>query len=543
MSALLDPTVRRLFAFVNGTINAKPSTLSFYGLVVGMVCKNILLLGSTGFIGKVVLERLIHILNDDEDHDCTRRNQVDNNSQESKRDDEEKKEDEQSASTSAPSTNKIYILIRSRSSPKEKGKSFIERFESLSESPCFDKCREVLMAAAFSSSSMPFAVIPVNGDFTKPNLGLSINTSMYQQLINDVTHIISLAASVDFDLPMKQAVEINVNGNLNVLQFAKSCVNLQRYCHCSTAYVWPRCKSEDILTPMDEVLLPDLVKQEHKNIYESASSAYCLYKFIISQSESFSKEQESKILEQCGMFNTYTFSKALAEVILNEEKENVPLVFVRPSIVGPSIKFPCPGWVDSISAIAGFIFMFGGGFMHTRFGNMKTRMDVVPCDYVVECILFATFDPELQHSVIHAVAGERHSTTVREVFSTVMDFFHAQNHKFLLKPFLHVTKNRSVDYLAKRDTKRLQRLSIIMKLLNKKKESQTLLKLSTSVFKVINSFTPFAEGHWKFISSSQISEFASDFDPNQYLSLCCKGVHHFLLCRRKSLIQSHKTSK
>lgn len=40
--------------------------------------------------------------------------------------------------------------------------------------------------------------------------------------------------------------------------------------------------------------------------------------------------------------NTYTYTKALAEHILVEERGDIPLAIVRPSIVGASWKEPFP---------------------------------------------------------------------------------------------------------------------------------------------------------------------------------------------------------
>lgn len=39
--------------------------------------------------------------------------------------------------------------------------------------------------------------------------------------------------------------------------------------------------------------------------------------------------------------NTYTFSKSLAEQILEREKQNVPLAIVRPSIVTGELIYSC----------------------------------------------------------------------------------------------------------------------------------------------------------------------------------------------------------
>ena len=41
--------------------------------------------------------------------------------------------------------------------------------------------------------------------------------------------------------------------------------------------------------------------------------------------------------------NTYTFTKALAENILETEGKNLPLAIIRPSIVAASWKEPAPG--------------------------------------------------------------------------------------------------------------------------------------------------------------------------------------------------------
>lgn len=45
--------------------------------------------------------------------------------------------------------------------------------------------------------------------------------------------------------------------------------------------------------------------------------------------------------------NTYTFTKALAESWLKENKGDLPLVIVRPSIVISTVQGPLKGWVDN----------------------------------------------------------------------------------------------------------------------------------------------------------------------------------------------------
>jgi hypothetical protein len=51
--------------------------------------------------------------------------------------------------------------------------------------------------------------------------------------------------------------------------------------------------------------------------------------------------------------NTYTYTKALAEQLLEEQCGTVPLAIVRPSIVTAALKEPVPGWVDNYNGATG----------------------------------------------------------------------------------------------------------------------------------------------------------------------------------------------
>ena len=57
-----------------------------------------------------------------------------------------------------------------------------------------------------------------------------------------------------------------------------------------------------------------------------------------------------------GRPNTYTFAKALAESQLNEEQHRhpLPIIIVRPSIIGAIWKEPLPGWIDNVNGPTGW---------------------------------------------------------------------------------------------------------------------------------------------------------------------------------------------
>ena len=49
--------------------------------------------------------------------------------------------------------------------------------------------------------------------------------------------------------------------------------------------------------------------------------------------------------------NTYTFSKNLPEQVISNNIDSFPVAIVRPSVIGASLKEPCPGWVDNICGL------------------------------------------------------------------------------------------------------------------------------------------------------------------------------------------------
>lgn len=56
-----------------------------------------------------------------------------------------------------------------------------------------------------------------------------------------------------------------------------------------------------------------------------------------------------------GRPNTYTFAKALAESQLREEQKQhpLPIIIIRPSIIGAIWKEPLPGWIDNVNGPTG----------------------------------------------------------------------------------------------------------------------------------------------------------------------------------------------
>jgi len=158
----------------------------------------IFLTGTTGFLGKVVLEELFR-----------RRDEL--------------------------QFGKIIILIR----PKRGQDPRSRFFKELVPSPCFSKLPVEWVDL----------VQVVEGDLSDANCGL--NEAIYEKLCSEITHIIHCAASVKFDLPVAEAALPNITSTLNIYDFAESCPKLRRLVITSTAYVTPHTSA-----PINEVLAP-----------------------------------------------------------------------------------------------------------------------------------------------------------------------------------------------------------------------------------------------------------------------------------------------
>lgn len=61
--------------------------------------------------------------------------------------------------------------------------------------------------------------------------------------------------------------------------------------------------------------------------------------------------------------NTYTFTKALCERVMQVRRGNLPMCIIRPAIINTSYKEPFPGWLDSIAAAAAMFLFVGLGII------------------------------------------------------------------------------------------------------------------------------------------------------------------------------------
>lgn len=180
-------------------------------------------------------------------------------------------------------------------------------------------------------------LIPIDGDLTFQE----IVTDKNQLDLSTITEIFNLAAVYDLRVEKSLAYQVNVKGTENIVAFARSLPNLKKFHHISTCYVagWYRGEfSED-----------DFDKgQDFKNFYEE--------------------------------------TKFLSEKIIRDNKDKIPYVIYRPSIVigdsrtGETNKFDGPYpvilLINKLPKIS----------LMTQIGSGANPVNLITVDYVVDGI-------------------------------------------------------------------------------------------------------------------------------------------------------------
>ncbi|XP_055317180.1 fatty acyl-CoA reductase wat-like [Sitodiplosis mosellana] len=144
---------------------------------------NIFITGGTGFLGKMLINKLL---------------------------------------TSCSSIDTIYLLVRNK-----KGKDVHSRIEDIFDDPIFDIMKRKVPKFRRKVQGVP-------GDCMLPGLGLT--SADKQLLVKNVNIVFHMAATVRFDEKLKIAMQINVQACKDVMQICSEMVNLKSIVHVSTAY-------------------------------------------------------------------------------------------------------------------------------------------------------------------------------------------------------------------------------------------------------------------------------------------------------------------
>jgi long-chain acyl-CoA synthetase len=335
--------------------------------------KQILLIGATGFIGKVWLANLLADL---------------------------------------PEIGRVYLLVRPNRSA-----TALQRFQRVvEESAVFEP-----LAAKYGDKFADFLrarVEVVEGDVSKPGLGLA--SQVCERLVRSLDVIINSSGLTDFNPDLREALAMNVRATVDILDFVSSCDHAALL-HLSTSYVVGR-RDGRVLESLPRNYVPRAVAD-----YDAEQEWHSLENLVREtevraespeitaelRSHAVEKEHAAKDLQgaalenqirknrvrwlrqtltdagtrratDLGWPNTYTFTKSISESLIRNYIDRTPgaaIAVVRPSIVESSLQKPFLGWNEGINTSASLSYLLG-----TFFRQLPTRetkcLDLIPVDMV-----------------------------------------------------------------------------------------------------------------------------------------------------------------
>jgi thioester reductase-like protein len=332
--------------------------------------KHILLIGVTGFIGKVWLVNTLMDL---------------------------------------PSVGRIYLLIR-----RQKSNPAQRRFEKLVEdSPVFDPLFSRYGAGLARFLADRIEVL--EGDASKPDLGLAPEIS--EVLRKNLALVINSSGLTDFNPDLRDALVTNVDAAINIVNFVRESDHAGLL-HLSTCYVagtsdgrvpeklrsnytpvgiagfdaereWQslrelisNAEEKAETAEVGEELRQQALQKEHaaKDLHGAALENQ-VRKNRVRWLRNFLTEAGSKRALELGWPNTYTLTKALAESLIAKYGEGLPIAIVRPAIVETSVEKPFLGWNEGINTSASLSYLLGTYFRQLP-TNERKRLDVIPVDAV-----------------------------------------------------------------------------------------------------------------------------------------------------------------
>ena len=333
--------------------------------------KHVLLIGATGFIGKVWLVDLLSQL---------------------------------------PSVGRITVLLR-----RKRSSSALRRFERLvAESPVFEPLAE--RHGANLANFLAERIEVLEGDAAEPGLGLA--PEILARLQRSVDLVVNSSGHTGFNPDLRDALAANVRAVRHLADFLRAS-DRAALLHLSTCYVvgrrdgrvpetlvpnytpvgladfdpdreWESLerKAAEIERRAEDPEIIETLRREAlaKSGAERELSGAALENQIRKNRLRWVRqrmvEEGMRRAAELGWPNTYTLSKSLAESLLVRYAADLPVAIVRPAIVESSIERPFCGWNEGINTSASLSYLLGTYFRQFPSDERK-RLDLIPVDLVV----------------------------------------------------------------------------------------------------------------------------------------------------------------
>ncbi|XP_057983479.1 fatty acyl-CoA reductase 2, chloroplastic [Malania oleifera] len=347
-----DIAVKDLVPYGGGETKSLVGVQEGIGIVKFLRGKSFFVTGATGFLAKVLIEKILRTV---------------------------------------PDVGKIVLLIKAKN--KE---AAMERLKSEIVNSDIFKCLQQVHGKSYQAFMLS-KLVPVVGNVCESELGLE--KDLADMVARDVDIIVNSAASTTFDERYDVAVDINTRGPCRLMSFAKKCRKLKLFLQVSTAYVngqrqgrvmeRPFCKGDSIAMEgfFSETsrALPKLDVEGEIKLAMDSREAF---------EENFMMPQKMKQLgleraKKYGWQDTYVFSKAMGEMLIDNMRGDIPVVIIRPSVIESTYREPFPGWMEGNRMMDPIVLYYGKGQLTGFLADPNGVLDVVPADMVVNATLAA----------------------------------------------------------------------------------------------------------------------------------------------------------
>ncbi|MBM4375867.1 MAG: AMP-binding protein [Deltaproteobacteria bacterium] len=355
--------------------------------------KKIVVVGGTGFLGKVWLSMLLHRF---------------------------------------PDLGHVFLVVR----PKREQTTEERFWADIASSPTFDPLREAYPGAAFEAF-LRDKITPVAGDMARPRVGFS--DAFLAEHAGQIAAVVNVAGVVDFNPPLDEALEANAFGVNHLIDLARALS--APIMHTSTCYVagyrtgfidevdprdvpFPRAENAPgerlIARPDGGVPVDRKLDRAHwdsqneirecldviEHVRHRCEDSYRQSAFLDEAKGNLERRGEpargtvladelakvkrkyvrDRLIEAgqeralyWGWSNIYTYTKSIGEQVLMAS--GVPVTIVRPAVIESSCEYPFPGWNEGINTSAPFIYMALKG--QSQFpAEQNVHLDIIPVDFV-----------------------------------------------------------------------------------------------------------------------------------------------------------------
>ena len=372
----------------------------------GLSGKTVLVTGSTGFLGKSIVEKCLRTL---------------------------------------PDIRRIHLAIRS--SARRPAAERLQR--EVLTSPAFRRLKQELGDERFAALVAEKLDV-VELDLGREDLGL---TDEGRALVRACDVIIHSAAAVEFDNPVDLSAQTNLLGASRLIRTLRDLGATPHLVHISTAYVGGMLRGlvreelpldpglnwrheaavlSGLRGPVEEEsrrseVLDQLRRQVRSRIGPAGTPAQARAVERLRQ-----RWVKDRLVERgraharaMGFTDIYSFTKAMAEHAVVELHGDIPLSIVRPSIIESALAEPFPGWLEGFRMAEPLILAFGRAALQDFSGLPDSILDVIPADLVVNAVLAVASAPPPagEHRIYHAASGSRNPLRLRGIHDHCAEYF------------------------------------------------------------------------------------------------------------------------